>query len=831
MNRKSRDKKAITGAILTFALFSSVLLSLATPTTDAATITTFAYINVAPNPIGVGQTALVDFWTSNVPPTGYAWEGQTVTVTKPDGTTETKGPYKSDPVGSMYFYFIPDKVGTYYFQFSWPGQTLLGNTYKPSVSQKIQLTVQQQQLPQWSEAPVPGPNDYWTRPIISENREWWSISGNWLMRAYYSVARSHLYGSAFNPYTYAPNTAHIVWTKPVAFGGIIGGEFKQDSYYTGLSYEMRLWDKVIINGRLFYSTPDPPLTGFYCVDLRTGEEIWHQENGSIAMGQIYAYEAPNQHGALSYLWGFDGSVWSMYDAFTGNLILSLAPAQAIPNKYGGAVLSENGDLLVYFISGAKNWLAMWNSSKAIPASGIGAAEQWRPDTYRGKTLNWTNGIQWNVTIPDVPGTQSLIECTSDVMVAYSVLPRTNDTDLASYVYVGYSLKDGSQLWVQNRTIADGATIWPYGCAAAEGKYLSFIYEKKQTVCYNLYTGNELWTTEPMASDWSIYSTGRAIAYGRYYNSGYDGTLYAYNLTTGKTLWTFSTPPSGLETPYGSWPLYGGFTIANGKIYQGTGEHSPSMPLYRGEKLYCIDAETGKEIWNITGWFHQGAIADGYMAIMNVADNQLYCFGHGQTATTVSAPEVAVPKGAPVLIKGTVTDQSPGAKDTPAISDEDMSAWMEYLYMQQPLPKNAKGVSVHLTAIDPNNNFQDIDTVTTDAKGNYFASWTPPVPGLYRVTASFAGSDSYFSSDAETGFIVSEAAASPAVTPTATATQPPVTSVSPTPVQTPVQPISPSPTQSVNPPTSAEPTTTYLAIGAAVIIIVAAAGALILRRRK
>ena len=46
-----------------------------------------------------------------------------------------------------------------------------------------------------------------------------------------------------------------------------------------------------------------------------------------------------------------------------------------------------------------------------------------------------------------------------------------------------------------------------------------------------------------------------------------------------------------------------------------------------------------------------------------------------------------------MISGTVTDQSPGAKDTPAIADECMGEWMEYLYLQQEMSSNAIGVTV------------------------------------------------------------------------------------------------------------------------------------------
>jgi hypothetical protein len=106
-----------------------------------------------------------------------------------------------------------------------------------------------------------------------------------------------------------------------------------------------------------------------------------------------------------------------------------------------------------------------------------------------------------------------------------------------------------------------------------------------------------------------------------------------------------------------------------------------------------------------------------------------------------------------MITGSVTDQSPGAEGTPAMSDEDMSAWMEYMYMQQPKPTDAKGVTVHLTSIDPNCNFQDIGEVTTDMWGNFGKSWVPPVPGEYIIMAEFEGSASYGSSSASAYIVV------------------------------------------------------------------------------
>jgi len=109
--------------------------------------------------------------------------------------------------------------------------------------------------------------------------------------------------------------------------------------------------------------------------------------------------------------------------------------------------------------------------------------------------------------------------------------------------------------------------------------------------------------------------------------------------------------------------------------------------------------------------------------------QLYAFGKGPSATTVTAPKTSV-QGNAILIEGTVTDQTStgrrninnqvdfNLKGTPAIADENMAEWMEYLFMGQAMPEDCKGVPVKLSAYDPNGNYQDIGTTTSDTSGNF-----------------------------------------------------------------------------------------------------------------
>jgi hypothetical protein len=84
--------------------------------------------------------------------------------------------------------------------------------------------------------------------------------------------------------------------------------------------------------------------------------------------------------------------------------------------------------------------------------------------------------------------------------------------------------------------------------------------------------------------------------------------------------------------------------------------------------------------------------------------------------------------------------------------------MQYVYMQFPQPSNAKGVPVTLSVLDSNGNYRDIGTTTSDADGFFRFKWTPDIEGEYTVYASFAGSESYYSSNAVAAFAVDPAPA-------------------------------------------------------------------------
>jgi hypothetical protein len=91
--------------------------------------------------------------------------------------------------------------------------------------------------------------------------------------------------------------------------------------------------------------------------------------------------------------------------------------------------------------------------------------------------------------------------------------------------------------------------------------------------------------------------------------------------------------------------------------------------------------------------------------------------------------------------------------------------MEYVYMQRPRPTDTTGVPVSISVIDSNGNHRNIGTTTSDASGSFSYQWTPDIEGKYTVIATFAGSESYWPSSAQTAFAVDPAPATATPQPT------------------------------------------------------------------
>jgi hypothetical protein len=304
--------------------------------------------------------------------------------------------------------------------------------------------------------------------------------------------------------------------------------------------------------------------------------------------------------------------------------------------------------------------------------------------------------------------------------------------------------------------------------------------------YSLFTGEEAWTKTltvdgHQPSDYDVFDFNNVCANGIAYFWGLGGDVWAINMATGDILWSTNTlklvGDPGYETPYGIWPLWV-FTVgvvAGGMLYLPVG-HEYSPPLFHGARQLAINITDGSLVWSVLAFdVTCSEVSYGIMTTLNAYDNQLYAFGKGPSATTVTAPDVGVTTATPITIRGTVIDISAGAKQNavasnypsglPCVSDESQSQWMEHIYMQQPLPSNTTGVPVTISVIDSNNNYRDIGTSTTDSSGSFGFTWTPDITGDFTVIATFAGTDSYYGSCAETFFTATEPAQNQTPTPT------------------------------------------------------------------
>jgi hypothetical protein len=848
--KKSKNKTAATMIALFLALtiaFTLVALPVANAHTPPLTYPTFAYLAFSPTPAGVGQSVYVIMWVSPNPPTamglaGDRWRNMTVTVTKPNGDIEKLGPWDSDPTGSTFASYTPDQVGTYKFVFNYPGQVLsqtgptgltastadligrgtydfINDTFQASSATEY-LTVQQEPIAKIPDYPLP--TEYWTRPIEGENSAWASVASNWLGGAQIGATRN-LWQAGLGP-----ESPHIMWTKPIEFGGIVGNfttvgissyAIPDVGFYSGGAYEGRLAQPMIISGKLYFQMPlnhaggsRSSGSGYVCIDLRTGEQIWLNEqlgvpyigvfapDRPLIKGQLFNYESQNQHGVVGgTIWSVLGSTWMAYDAWTGKWIYNLTK---VPNGY--ETYTDTGAIVRYVLNynatAKKGWLGLWNDTQhdvgleLAPTGTTTEAYQWRP---MGKTVDMSKAYSWNVTITAdlsglglpsilnaIPG--DIILGTSTSFVRFFGTPNP---------YTIWAISDkpatrGQLLWIKNYSAPSGGVSrsFPGGNPVDTVNRVFFMQDVETFawLAYSLDTGEPLWGPVVGATRaFSYYGSGMGggqvgfTAYGNLYTQGYGGEICCFEGKTGKLLWKFNNTNSGEETVWGYYPIFIA-AICDGKVYAFDNEHSPNYPLYKGEKIYCLNATTGEEIYSMLSWAGQigGAgdstslLADGYLVYYNYYDNRVYSVGKGPSATTVEAPMTAIMAGDTAVIQGTVIDTAAGTKQSEqaarfpngvaAVSDDSMSAWMEYVYMQKPYPANVNGVEITLDAVDPNNNFIHIGTATSDAYGTFGYAWTTPnVPGKYMIIATFAGSKSYYASYAQTYTFVSEA---PAATP-------------------------------------------------------------------
>ncbi|MCL5949938.1 MAG: hypothetical protein M1490_05620, partial [Candidatus Bathyarchaeota archaeon] len=559
-------KKTI-ALILVLAFAATIVITMPTQLVNAQTtptLKTYPVIDAIPNPIGVGQVTLIK--TGILQQLGnvtQGWTGITVTVTKPDST------------GSTFTQYTPNEVGTYILTTNFPqqtnpvsyfnnegGNTIAAGTIMLASTATMNMTVQQDPLPFYPGHPLP--TEYWNRPIDPQLREWFSISGNWVARPDNSLA---LYNDD------APETAHVLWSHPITTGGLMGGLWGDkvpSSAEAGDAYEGKFPNSVILNGILYYQRTDTrreTAPAIIAVDLHTGEEWMFRNNTVLSFGQIFYFNSYNYDGTFSYIWSVSGSNYIAYDPFTGNQQINITNVPTGTRFFG-----PSGEILILQIDYANRWMALWNSTDCgLQNAAVGTPNygSWgntahgnadpTPNDGLGPYLNGANprSYTWNATIPAGLGTTSgiggaALKIYIEDRIVGMQFNRTNvrvwSLDI-SKGHEGQVLFDKN--WAAPAEWAEGSNTLAYTQAtnyvedSTYGNGVIGVWNKEQRKHYgfSVQDGSYLWETDSEiyldAYGWGNAEHTWYFAYGKLYSVGVGGILYAYDLSTGNTVWTFA----------------------------------------------------------------------------------------------------------------------------------------------------------------------------------------------------------------------------------------------------------------------------------------------------
>jgi outer membrane protein assembly factor BamB len=644
-------------AIFSIILIAIPLLTISSSAAHTPTwqIPTYAYIVAEPNPIGVGQSVTVYMWLDCVygaaagkgmsPAIGtnastadsalvgnnYRFLNYNLTIIAPNGTITTQiFPTVWDTTSSQYTKFTPTDTGNYTFIFNYPGQvygangngyeksSLINDTYLAS-SAIANLIVQQDPIPP-AITSYPLPTEYWARPIYGENTDWYAISSNWLGSGSAPPGGANdasSYGSIYHNDAVGPLTSHIMWTRAVQFGGIVGGnQFVEGSsnpngagtgaqYYEGTHYAVRFNNPIIINGYLYYTEPIA-WTGQTsgptdCIDLRTGKVIWSRSDiPALSLGYIYNNWTPDNHGAMPPIL-FTSNFAQAYDAYTGE---SLFNVTGVPS--GLAVMGPAGEQLRYVLANAGTannpqfYLSQWNSSRlwqydTNPLNGAGIPNPSLLNAsnplvfisgypsgavmpYSKTSINYQNSVIVNGNIPinattlGQTGTYAVPITTYDWNIS---IPFLTSTPAPTVVAAKY----GDLVLCRNGTLPSGFAA--SGSGASSGPYTYFainLNPSRGTI------GQILWRQTYNPPSGNLTAIQEPVDFkNRVFLLGYQETisLEGYSLDNGNKLWG-PTESQGAFDYYQSLPG----VIAYGNFYTSS---------FSGI-LYCYNDLTGKLLW-------------------------------------------------------------------------------------------------------------------------------------------------------------------------------------------------------------------------------------------
>jgi len=669
-------------AIAIFLIISMGTSMIQLPTTSAHTpiwqIPTFAYIQVVPNPIGVGQTTTVYMWLANtydseLVTNNYRFHNYQLTITAPDGSVETKTFADiMDTTSNQFYSFTPSQTGTYNFNFTFPGQTLttsnsnpaslyINDTYMPSTASTT-LTVQQEPISTFNTLPLP--TEYWTRPIYGENVPWYSISSNWLGTGSAGLGTGAA-GCNYPPgEAIGPQTSHVMWTYPLDMGGIVGGTIPEagSTNFEGSAYNARFTNPIIINGYLFYTKPIS-FSGLtsgatVCQDLRTGKIIWSSTQiPGLSFGYVYDLDDPNQHGVYPPIL-FTTNFARAFDAYTGCPLFNVTgvpTGTAVPGPAGEQlrlILTNNGNA-----TNPNVYLSQWNSSRlwetwANPWTNaiVTTPVLYNYSTTTGTSITATQAQYASVTQPAigaVAGNDANQPATSNYLIYGNVV--NSSSSLYSYDWnVSLSWANtitpvptivaawaGDMLLCRSGTTPSGTSQTPYTYFAVN------LNASKGTI------GSKLWsnTIQPPAGNITVSYSGPANGdptSGVFVEFRKETMQFVgYSLTTGQQLWGPIGDQSQQQlmyynSGYNSGGNENGAAYAYGRLYYDG----------FGGIMSCYDLQTGNLLWTYGNGGPGNSTASGF-EVPGPYPTSIMAIGNGiiYTTTTEHTVEMPIYKGA------------------------------------------------------------------------------------------------------------------------------------------------------------------------------------------
>jgi outer membrane protein assembly factor BamB len=140
---------------------------------------------------------------------------------------------------------------------------------------------------------------------------------------------------------------------------------------------------------------------------------------------------------------------------------------------------------------------------------------------------------------------------------------------------------GQVLWNASfEATPDICHVWGFSPAYSDGKVL---LSGLRTICLNATDGREIWSFAPPAGKGAV-DGGPAVADGKVFLSDWDGHhYYCLDEETGIELWNFTVEGNAQSTP----------AIDEGKVVFSGWEWG------LGGKIYCVSLDNGSEIWNLS----------------------------------------------------------------------------------------------------------------------------------------------------------------------------------------------------------------------------------------